>query len=296
MKILLSGSNGLVGSNLKEYLSQNNHAVVSLIRNKNQENSDSIYWDYENKIIDTEKLAGFDSVIHLAGENISSKRWSAKQKEKILNSRIKSTDFLIESLIKLENKPQSFLCASAIGFYGNRNDEILEEQSKKGSGFLSDVCETWEKSTIAAKQAGLRVVNLRFGVILSEKGGALKKMLLPFKLGLGGKVGTGKQYMSWITLDDTIRIIDFCLKNNSKNGPINVVAPNPITNYELTKLLGRYLKRPTFFPLPAFVAKLALGEMADELLLASTRVKPAVLLQNQFEFIHNTLDDFFHLT
>jgi uncharacterized protein len=290
MKILLTGSTGLVGSDLNNHLINNGHQVVSLIRKKNLENDNSVFWDFEENILDIERIQGIDCVIHLAGENISAKRWSKKQKQKILISRIKSTEFIIESLSKLEKKPHTFICASAVGYYGNRRDEILTEQSEKGTGFLSDVCAEWEKCTDKAQAVGIRAVNLRFGVILSEKGGALKKMLLPFKLGLGGKIGTGEQYISWITLQDTIRIIDFCLKNNNINGPVNVVAPIPVTNNKLTKSLGQYLKRPTIFPLPAFVAKMVLGEMANELLLTSTRVEPGVLLENRFDFKYKTLD------
>jgi uncharacterized protein len=290
MKILLSGSNGLVGSELKNDLTNKGHNVISLIRNKNHESNSSVYWDYENKILDLDNLNEIDCVIHLAGENISAKRWTEKQKKKILESRTQSTNFLIKSISKLERKPHSFICSSAIGYYGNRGEEVLIEESEKGTGFLSDVCQDWERCTLPAKEAGMRVVNLRFGVVLSEKGGALKKMLLPFKFGVGGKIGTGKQYISWISIEDTIRVIDFCLKNDKINGPINVVAPNPVTNYELTKSLGKILNRPTLFPLPAFAARLVLGEMADELLLASTRVEPAILLKYGFDFKHTALD------
>jgi len=291
MKILLSGSNGLVGSELKEYLNKKGYQVINLVRNKNIVNDTSVYWDYENEIIDFKQLKSIDCVIHLAGENISAKRWSDKQKHKILESRVKSTNFLIESLSKLDQKSHTFICASAVGFYGNRGKEILTEQSERGTGFLSDVCAEWEGSTNNAKEIRMRIINLRFGVIMSEKGGALKKMITLFKFGLGGKISSGNQYVSWISLEDTIRSIDFCLHNEKIKGPINIVSPNPVTNKEMTKILGRYLKRPTLFPLPEFAAKLILGEMADELLLASTKAEPKILIESEFEFKHNRFED-----
>ena len=293
MKILLTGSTGLIGSELKTNLVNKDHQIISLVRNKDQQNGNFVYWDYENNVLDLNEIESIDSVIHLAGENISGKRWSKEQKKKILNSRTESTKFLIESISKLEQKPNSFICASAIGYYGDRGDDILTEQNEKGTGFLSDVCQAWENSTFAASDAGMRVVNLRFGVIFSEKGGALKKMMLPIKLGVGGKIGSGNQYVSWISLEDTVKAIEFCLINDAIKGPVNIVAPHPVTNYDLTKTLGKYLKRPTIFPLPAFAAKLALGEMAEELLLASTRVEPGILLENNFEFLHNRIEEYF---
>lgn len=295
MKILITGSTGLVGSELSSLLNRNKHQIIRLVRSKNQENKSSVYWDYEKKNINIDRIQGADCVIHLAGENISARRWTKKHKQNILNSRILSTHFLIDSLLKLEKKPESFICASAIGYYGDRGDVILTEQSEKGLGFLPEVCNEWEKSTNEAKEAGMRVVNLRFGVINSVKGGALKKMLLPFKLGIGGKIGSGEQYISWISLEDAVRVMEFCINTNEINGPVNVVAPNPVTNKKLTQLIGEYLNRPTIFPLPAFAAKLVLGKMAEELLLASTRVAPTVLQKNGFEFIHPTLDKYFNM-
>ena len=291
MKILLSGSTGLIGSELIYFLTQNNQEVVCLIRDEKKENYNNVFWNPVNNILEINRINNIDCVIHLAGENISSKRWSKNQKQKISDSRVKSTKFLIDSLLKLEKKPQTFICASAIGYYGNRGDELLNERSEKGEGFLSDVCYEWEKATEPAQEARMRVVNLRFGVILSEKGGALKKMLLPFKFGLGGKVGAGNQFMSWITLEDTIKAIEFCRTTDKINGPINIVTPNPITNKQLTKILGKQLNRPTFFTLPASAAKLVLGETVDELLLASTRVEPAVLLENGFDFKYKTINE-----
>jgi uncharacterized protein (TIGR01777 family) len=291
MNILLTGSTGLVGTALKSYLSEKGHRIVCLVRDKQQQNEHTVFWDYENKIIDNDKLNNIECVIHLSGENISSKRWSEKQKKKILNSRILSTKFLIDSLLKLDQKPQIFLCASATGYYGDKADELLNEQSEKGTGFLSEVCEAWERSTDRAKDNNIRVVNLRFGVILSAKGGALKKMLLPFQLGVGGRIGSGKQYMPWISLQDTIRAIDFCMFQEEISGPVNIVSPNPVTNLELTKSLGNHLKRPTIFPLPSIVAKMNLGEMAEELLLSSARVEPIILVGKGFKFADNTIGD-----
>jgi uncharacterized protein (TIGR01777 family) len=293
MKILITGSTGLVGSELSSLLNRNKHKIIRLVRSKNQENKSSVYWDYEKNHINIDRIQGADCVIHLAGENISARRWTKKHKQNILNSRILSTHFLIDSLLKLEKKPESFICASAIGYYGDRGDVMLTEQSEKGLGFLPEVCNEWEKSTNEAKEAGMRVVNLRFGVINSVKGGALKKMMLPIKLGVGGKIGSGMQYVSWVSLEDTIRAIEFCMINDNLVGAVNIVAPNPVTNFILTKTLGRYLRRPTIFPLPEFAAKLVLGEMAEELLLASTRVKPGILLENNFQFLHTNIEEFF---
>jgi len=295
MKILLSGGTGLIGTELIALLNSKKHLLVNLVRHKSHESDTSIYWDYENKIIDSQRLEGIDAVIHLAGENISAKRWTEKQKKKILDSRILSTRLLVDAMRKLSQKPSTFICASAIGYYGDRGSEVVSEISEKGNGFLANVCEQWEQNTKDAKEAGIRVVNLRFGVILSENGGALKKMMLPFRFGLGGKIGSGSQYISWISLKDTISAIEFCLNKNDIAGPVNIVSPNPVTNADFTKILGKYLKRPTLFPLPAFAAKMVLGEMADELLLASTRVKPTVLLENEFHFTNQSLNDFFNL-
>jgi len=220
----------------------------------------------------------------LAGENIAAGRWSAKQKDKIRESRVNGTKLLCETLAGLEQKPQVLVSASAIGFYGDRGNEELTEESSVGTGFLPEVCQAWEAATEPAKQAGIRVVNLRIGVVLSKDGGALQKMLLPFKLCAGGIVGNGKQYWSWIGLTDLVGVICHALPSESVSGPVDAVAPNTVTNHEFTKTLGAVISRPTIFPLPAFVARIMLGEMADGLLLASARVLPNQLQASGYEF------------
>jgi uncharacterized protein (TIGR01777 family) len=231
-----------------------------------------------------------DAVVHLAGENIAAGRWTERQKARIRDSRVKGTRLLCDLLARYSPPPKALVCASAVGYYGDRGDEILKEESAPGSDFLFDVCREWEAATQTAVERGIRVVNLRIGVVLSPLGGALAKMLTPFKLGAGGVIGSGRQYMSWIALDDVVRAFHFALTNQSLLGPVNAVAPNPVTNRDFTRTLGRVLSRPTVFPMPAFAARLAFGEMADALLLASTRVEPARLLAGSFIFRYPDLE------
>lgn len=278
MKILVTGSSGLIGSALVPVLTSEGHDVTRLVRSKPRLGEAGIYWDPSIETIDTPSLEGFGGVVHLAGENIAAGRWTAEQKARIRDSRVKGTRLLAESLARLARRPAVLLCASALGYYGNRGEEVLKESSPSGSGFLAEVCREWEAAAEPAARCGIRVVNLRMGVVLSPKGGALSRMLPPFRLGLGGRVGDGKQYMSWIAIDDVVGAFSFALKREALCGPVNVVAPNPVTNAEFTKTLGRVLGRPTVFPMPAFAARLAFGEMADALLLASARLEPAKLL------------------
>jgi uncharacterized protein (TIGR01777 family) len=240
--------------------------------------------------IDASALEGVDAVVHLAGENIA-QRWTSSQKAKIRDSRIKGTQLLCETLARLSSPPKVLVSASAIGYYGDRGEQILTEDSPLGRGFLAEVCRGWEAATEPARQRGLRVVPLRFGVVLSPAGGALAKMLPPFRLGLGGMVGSGRQYMSWIALDDVVGAIQHAIVTDTLQGPTNAVAPQAVTNQEFTKTLGKALGRPTVFPLPAFAARLMFGEMADELLLASTRVQPAKLLGSGYRFRYPELED-----
>ncbi len=288
MKILLTGSSGFVGSEFKEFLEKDGNDVYCLIRDKILENEKSIFWSFEDNIIDSSQTEGMDCIIHLAGESIAAKRWTIKQKYKIRQSRIKSTKFLIKTISKLQSPPKLFLCASAIGFYGDSGDKVVDENTSGGEGFLAEVCRSWEHEGQPLRNMGIRVVNMRFGMILNRKGGALKKMLLPFKLGLGGRTGNGRQYISWISLDDVVSAIQFIIKNDKIEGPVNFVSPNPVTNKHFAKTLAKVLHRPAIFPLPAIIARLLLGEMADELLLSSIRVEPAVLMQNGFAFKHET--------
>ncbi len=230
-------------------------------------------------------------MVHLAGENIAAGRWTAARKKTIRNSRVQGTQFICETLAGLEKPPATLIAASAIGYYGDRGDEVLTEDSDSGRGFLAEVCQAWEAATEPARRAGVRVVNLRIGVVLSAAGGALARMLTPFKWSLGGRLGNGRQYMSWVTLEDLIRSIHHLIAKEGVSGPVNAVAPNPVTNAEFTKALGRVLGRPTIFPVPALMVRRAFGEMGRELLLASARVKPAKLLHGDFRFCHADLQD-----
>jgi uncharacterized protein (TIGR01777 family) len=283
MKVLISGSHGLVGSALAASLAGAGHEVFSLVRHS-PKSPKQIEWHPNQNSLTTADLESMDAVVHLAGESIASGRWTDEKKQAIRDSRIKSTKLLAEALDKLNTPPATLINASAIGYYGDRGDEILNEESAPGNDFLARVCAEWEEATEPAVRRNIRVVKARFGVILSTEGGALKKMLTPFRLGVGGKVGSGKQWMSWIALEDVIGGLRFVLDNEALSGPVNFVAPNPVTNAEFTRALGSALSRPTIFSVPAFGARLAFGEMADALLLASQRVKPEELQKAGYEF------------
>ena len=289
MKILISGASGLIGSALKTALSARGDRVLSLTR-RNPRNDSEITWDPSSDTLDLARLTNIDGIIHLAGENIASRRWTSAQKARIRDSRVQGTALLAQTIATISSPPKVFISASAIGYYGNRDDETLTENSQPGEGFLPDVSIAWENAAKSATEAGIRTVHPRIGLVLSTAGGALGKMLLPFKLGLGGIIGSGNQYMSWITLDDLVSLFLFAIDNESISGAINAVSPTPVTNREFTKTLGRVLSRPTIFPLPAFAAKLALGEMADALLLASTRVISSRLENTSFSFAHPHLE------
>ena len=290
MKMLVSGSHGVVGSALVRSLSNNGHEVYRLVRRVGEVSSSDIGWDPERELIDVTKLEGLDVVVHLAGESIADGRWSEEKKRKIGDSRINGTKLLSNCLEKLSRPPATFICASAIGIYGNRGNEVLVEGSAPGKGFLATVCLEWEQATRPAAEKGIRTINARFGIILDKEGGALAKMLPPFRMGVGGRIGNGGQWMSWIALADVVRGIEHTITSPTAVGPINFVSPYPVTNSEFTKTLGRVLSRPTVFPIPAFGVRLAFGEMADALLLASQRVLPARLTSIQFEFQYPQLE------
>lgn len=291
-KVLISGAAGFVGTHLTELLVEKGYNIAILSRSAKSTKANVAHWNPESGEIDIEALENLHAVVHLAGENIAG-RWTENKKAKIENSRVDGTRLLCKSLASLKNKPEVLICASAIGIYGDRGDEILSEASSSGDGFLADVGIKWEEATTAAIEAGIRVCNLRIGLVLGKDGGALEKMLIPFKLGLGGKIGDGKQYWSWIVIDDLVEIIYYLLQNKDIKGPVNAVSPNPVTNNEFTSALGRTLNRPTIFPLPAFAARGILGEMADETMLSSTRVIPKKLLDFGYKFkytdLHNAL-------
>ena len=286
MKTMITGCTGLVGSALIESLFKNGHSIQCLKRDKSPRTTH--FWDTDSLPQDNNN--GFNAIIHLAGENVANGRWSKKKKEEILNSRLDGTRELIDYVSLLADKPEVFLCASAVGYYGNRGKELLDEKSSLGVGFLADVCRQWEKETQRLSSLGIRIVNLRFGMILSPRGGALHKMITPFKAGLGGVVGTGEQYVSWISIRDVVSIIDFIIKNESIKGPVNVVSPIQTTNRELGKTLGKVLKRPTLFKVPASATRLIFGQMADEMLLTSCWVTPQKLMQSGYQYIDQSLE------
>jgi hypothetical protein len=284
MKVLVTGSSGLVGSALVTQLASDGHTVTRLVRSKRGAGEGQVLWDPEARAIDSASLEGLDAVVHLAGESIAAGRWTAARKARILESRVKGTSLLAETLAGLRERPKVLVSASAVGYYGDRGEEALREESASGSGFLAGVCRQWEAAAAPAAQSGIRVVHPRFAMILSTAGGALQRLLLPFRLGLGGRLGSGRQFMSWIALDDAVGAICHALTHDDLQGPVNTASPTPVRNREFTTTLGRVLRRPTVFPLPAFAARLAFGQMADELLLASQRVEPAKLLAGGYQF------------
>ncbi|MEQ8854237.1 TIGR01777 family oxidoreductase [Gimesia sp.] len=295
MKVLISGSSGLVGSALCQRLeAEPDCEIVLLVRKQSPDTQQtSVVWNPAEGQLEPQAFDGVDAVIHLGGVNIAGKRWSPEVKQKIFNSRFQSTSLLASQLASLEQKPSVFLCASAVGFYGDRGEERLDESSPRGEGFLADVCHAWEQATQPAQDAGIRVVNMRFGMILDRKGGALGQMLTPFKMGVGGRLGSGKQYWSWIALPDVINALQFCLNHSELAGPVNFVAPDEVTNLEFTKTLGKVLSRPTCLPVPAWGVKTAFGEMGQELMLTSARVVPKKLTEAGFQFQYPQLEDAF---
>ena len=276
MIITVTGSHGLVGSALVQTLEAAGHTVRRL--------------SLRGQPVNPAVLEHVDALVHLAGEPIAAERWTPLQKSKIRDSRVEGTRALCDALARTETPPKVLICASAIGYYGDRGEERLREESAPGAGFLSEVGVAWEAAAEPARRKGLRVVSLRFGIILARQGGALAKILTPFRLGLGGRLGSGKQWFSWVTLEDVVGAIQFALATESLRGPVNVVAPQPVTNAEFTQVLGRVLQRPVALPVPAFALRLLLGEMADALLLASARVEPAALIAAGYRFCHPELE------
>lgn len=290
MKIAIAGASGLIGIALVARLKSDGHEIIRLVRPPLPSTEDRIAWDPEMGVLNPDELNGVDAVINLAGENIASLRWTEKKKQKIRDSRIKGTQLLAKTLAEMENPPKIWINASAIGFYGNRGSETLHEKSLPGEGFLSEVCQEWEKATQPAIDKGVRVAQLRFGMVISRAGGALARMLLPFKLGLGGTIGSGEQWISWILIDDAVDAICFTLQNDELKGPVNVVAPDAVTNKEFTKTLGKVLGRPTALPMPSFLVKLLFGEMGNALMLSSSVVAPIELEEKGFKFRFPELD------
>lgn len=288
MKIIVSGSSGLVGSALVARLKQDGHEVIALVRRPPRQGE--IEWDPAAGELDAKSLEGADAVVHLAGDNIAAGRWTQRKKQRIRDSRVDGTRLLSEALAQLDSPPKVLAVASATGFYGDRGEMQLDEESAAGSGFLADVCREWEAASEAAEQKGVRVLHLRFGAVLSKQGGALGKMLPAFKMGVAGHIGNGHQYMSWIDIDDLVGAISFLLGRDDISGNINLVSPHPVSNSEFTHTLGHVLHRPAFLPLPAIAARLAFGEMAEHVLLASAKVKPSRLLAVGYQFQYPDLE------
>ena len=297
-KILITGSHGLIGSSLIPLLTAaGEHKITRLSRlpsYRNNTNSHSIVWDPSDEKVNVKELEGFDVVVHLAGENIFG-RWTDSKKQRILESRIKTTRLLCDSLIKLSNPPSTIICASATGFYGNQGNEVLTEESKPGIGFLSDVCQKWEESTETARDAGIRVVNMRFGVVLTPKGGMLQKLLALSRFGIGLKLGDENQYISWVSIEDVIGSIFYSIINSSIRGPINVVSPNPVTNLEFSKTLARIVKSKIMLPISQKLARMMLGELADAMIRSSALVVPNKLSSAGYRFVNPDLEDAFRL-
>jgi uncharacterized protein (TIGR01777 family) len=292
MRVVVSGSTGFVGTALIEALKKQGHSPVRLVRpgtSSKIAGEQAVEWDPRAGRFDAAAAEGADALVHLAGASIAEGRWNAERKQLLRTSRIDATRHLMGTLAKLQRPPRVVVAASAIGYYGNRGDESLMEGSAPGKDFLAGLCREWEAETARAFEFGARVVNVRFGIILAAHGGALPRMALPFKFGAGGRLGNGRQWMSWVTLHEVISIIQFSLANPALSGPVNVVSPNPVRNQDFTHILANTLHRPTLFPAPAFALRLALGEMADALLLSSQKVMPSKLVENGYKFLQADL-------
>lgn len=288
-KILISGASGLIGNAIIPILRSRGHEVKTLVRREPGQNE--IYWNPSNGELNISEIEGFDVVIHLAGENIAEGRWNKAKKESILESRTLGTRLISGALADLDRKPSLLISASAVGYYGDSNDIEVKEGDKAGNLFISEICKEWEKAAEPAEKAGIRTVFSRFGIVLSPKGGALSKLLTPFMFGAGGKIGSGRQYMPWVSIEDAVMAIIYIIDNENIEGPVNIVGPNITTNSEFTNVLAKVLKRPALFPVPALVVKTVFGQMGRELLLSGARVRPEKLLNGGYRFRHNTLEE-----
>lgn len=291
MRILISGASGLIGGALTSRLRAQGVETATLVRRPpDPADRARIYWNPAEDILDPGALEGFDGVVHLAGENVSAGRWTPERKQRIVDSRVRGTALLSRALAVCTAPPKSFLCSSAIGYYGDRGEEVLDETAAPGQGFLAETCIAWEAAAQPTTQAGIRTVHLRTGVVVSGTGGVLARLLPPFRYGLGGPLGSGRAWMSWIALEDMVRVITYCLDNETLSGPVNAVAPHAVTNLEFTRTLARVLKRPALLPVPPFVLRLAFGEMAEELLLSSARVVPGRLEGAGFKWLYPEME------
>lgn len=289
MTILITGATGFIGSELRSYLTGQHRRILRLVR-RTPIAPDEVQWDPTTGTLDPEALEGVESVVHLAGENLASGRWTSAKKRRIRESRVEGTRLLSQALARLFDPPKVMISVSAVGYYGDRGDELLDERSEAGSGFLPELCREWESATEAALMRGIRVVIPRLGMVMSGKGGALSQMLPFFRNGMGGRIGSGAQYISWIALPDLIGVIDHALRSSSLQGPINAVSPHPVTNAEFTEILARILSRRAPFALPAIAARIVFGEMAREALLASARVAPMRTIASGYTFIFPELE------
>ena len=289
MRVLISGGSGLVGSALTHSLRADGHAVSHFVRPGGSPAPGDVLWNPSRATLDVPALEGYDAIVHLSGASIADGRWTVERKAMLRSSRVDSTRVLVDSLTHLKQPPRVFVCASAIGFYGDRGDELLTETSGYGNDFLSVLCRAWESEAARAASSGIRTVMTRFGVILATQGGALPRMLTPFKLGLGGRLGSGKQWISWVALEDVVKVLRAVIDNQNLSGPVNVVAPQPVQNDEFTRVLAGVMHRPAIFPAPAFALRLALGQMADALLLSSQRVQPEKLAKIGYQFRYEAL-------
>lgn len=287
----MSGSSGFIGSALVRELAAEGYEVIRLVRTSSSSGAQGVRWDPEAGTVDRRDLEGMAAVVHLAGENIAGGRWTARRKARIRDSRVRGTRLLCDSLLRADRRPETLICASGIDYYGDRGAVLLREDSPPGDGFLAEVCREWEAAACSAARGGIRVVALRFGMVLDAGGGALSRLIPAFRAGVGGRIGDGKQYMSWIALPDVVAVIRHVLATDSLEGPVNAVAPHPVTNREFARALGRALGRPAVVPLPAVAARLLFGEMADALLLASHRAEPAALLRSGYRFLHPELEE-----
>ncbi len=295
MKVIVSGASGFVGSSLVSFLKDSGHDVTQLVRKENNAHKDSedvnhIFWNPKSGYIDSSSLEGANAVINLSGENIHG-MWTSAKKRSILESRLQTTSLLSDALATLQKPPRVFVSASGITYYGNHNSHTVDEMSAVGTDFLADVCKQWEDACNSAKHSGIRTVHLRIGAVLDKSGGMLHNFVPIFKIGLGGKWGTGLQHISWISMEDLLEIILFIIKDDSISGPVNVVSPNPVTNHEFTKTLGRIIQRPTIFSIPGSLAKLVFGEWIESVLLANYDVYPQILMDKKFKFHFVILDD-----
>jgi uncharacterized protein (TIGR01777 family) len=291
LRVAITGSSGLVGTSLRHFLTTGGHEVVPVVRDSRKLDDDSIFWNPSSGVLDEKGLQRIDAVVHLAGTSIASGRWTEARKRAIKQSRVRGTELIANTLARMKNGPKVLISASAVGFYGDRGTDQLAEGDSAGKGFLAEVCRAWEGATRPAERAGVRVVSLRSGIVISPRGGALGEMLLPFKMGVGGRLGSGKQYVSWIDLDDMVALIAHAIYDETLRGPVNATSPNPITNSTFTSALGRALGRPTVIPVPGLAVKAAFGEMGTELLLWGQRVMPQKATKAGFDFFYEGIED-----